>query len=591
MILNDLPNDILKIILIHFGGGMYILYRHVCNHWRVSVSTFVESTTTLASQQQSSLSEPIKRKVMSLQTPQHAFQKYIARQKRQRRRQEQTNTMVDNHSFKFTSGWMVGQPRPQQQTLVQMAKQGRIEVVKWIYQLRQRQWPSVAYVNRLLRAAAKSGNAALVRLCVELYGATDMCGPVWYAAYYGHDSIVRLCHDDLGMRTTDAVEYAVVYAALGGHQSLVELCLDKYHSLLMCNATEAAALAGHASLLEFMLGSQSDIPAHRELVYAAMGGQDHIVRLLFARYHYTARMANAALVEAARHGHVTTFRLLKDVYNATDVLESLRSAAGSGDIDVVRICIEEYWPSDTQLVALKVILSAAAASGQLHLICTWWPRYVDQCVQKQQSAMVTTAHESSATLCRFIDAPFIVKMATEGGFYTVLQWYRETVGSINADKGMVRAAKYDHIDLVRFCYEQWGAQSCDATMECAARYGHLEIIQLCHDEYGVTNLDATMSEAARCKQWDVVQWCLDQSETPHIASVVYWAAHHRSLHMLEVCYRLNNHVILPTDLEYTLDEYLNTCLKHNHYPYDYIYQFLKKWYLSKTCVHKCLLAN
>ena len=61
-------------------------------------------------------------------------------------------------------------------------------------------------------------------ICREEWGADDVSGGMAAAAEGGHEAIVRLCHDMWGATEEETVNTAMDRAARKGHEAIVGLC-------------------------------------------------------------------------------------------------------------------------------------------------------------------------------------------------------------------------------------------------------------------------------------------------------------------------------------------------------------------------------
>ena len=76
----------------------------------------------------------------------------------------------------------------------------------------------------------------------------------------------------------------------------------------------------------------------------------------------------------------------------------------------------------------------------------------------------------------------------------------------NIDQTVEEAARGDHIEIVRLCYEGYGATDVNWAMLCAAVHGHLHIVQLCLEEYRADNVDEAFREATKYHRTNVLQY-------------------------------------------------------------------------------------
>lgn len=153
-------------------------------------------------------------------------------------------------------------------------------------------------------AAAAGGHESTLRLCKDELGVCDFNRAMTNAAFYGHESIVRLCVE----WGADQVNIAMEEAAHGGQESIVRLCHEQYGADDLNSAIKVAAICGYES----------------------------IVRLIL---EWGDTRVDDIMEEAAFTGHASIVRLCKE-WGATDFNSAMIAAADAGNDDIVNLCRE-----------------------------------------------------------------------------------------------------------------------------------------------------------------------------------------------------------------------------------------------------------
>jgi hypothetical protein len=107
-------------------------------------------------------------------------------------------------------------------------------------------------VSNTMVFAAMNGHTNLVKMCHDEWGAIEEIGRVLsYAAQGGYEDIMRLCHDDWGFDDQDTLDFAMYESARGGHLDMVKL-LYEWGARDVDWAMEGAEFGHHQEIFSFL---------------------------------------------------------------------------------------------------------------------------------------------------------------------------------------------------------------------------------------------------------------------------------------------------------------------------------------------------
>ena len=230
--------------------------------------------------------------------------------------------------------------------------------------------------NIALMLAVSGGHQDLVGVLIKEFNfnantsqGSDGRTPLHQACFIGHTDLVRqlvVWHGaDVGARDNDNWD-ALMYAVDGGHQVLVRVLIKEFHF----NANISRGSDGRTPLLEacfegyidlvreLVVEHGADLSAkdndnYDALMYAVIGGHQHLVRVLIKEFHFNAntcrgRTGSTPLLGACISGHIDLLRELVVEHGAdlsakdNDSDDALMYAVIGGHKDLVRVLIKEF---------------------------------------------------------------------------------------------------------------------------------------------------------------------------------------------------------------------------------------------------------
>jgi len=181
---------------------------------------------------------------------------------------------------------------------VVLAKEGRAELLNWIWQTRGSHTCKRGIANSLMIHAAKAGHASTVSVLCKTWGARNVDLGLLTAAQAGHEAVFRVLHT-LGARHINS---AMCAAAAGGHLRLMQVCREEFGAKQIHHAMAAAARGGHEEIVRFLYLEWHATDLHFAMQGAARGGHEAIVRLCY-KWRGPALDIYAAMEQARRAGH------------------------------------------------------------------------------------------------------------------------------------------------------------------------------------------------------------------------------------------------------------------------------------------------
>ena len=181
------------------------------------------------------------------------------------------------------------------------------------------------------------------------------------AAFYGHDTVVRLLLDEGVAEVNDRRKgrTAILEAVNSGHEVMVRLLLERGADTAVKNskgktALHMAILSGHEAVAQVLLENggyteEKDKDGMTALFYAAEKGYEAVVRLILNRnadFKAENKDGWTALRRAAANGHEAVVRLLLDKGAMVDQNDdsgwtALHWAADNGHEAVVRLLLDK----------------------------------------------------------------------------------------------------------------------------------------------------------------------------------------------------------------------------------------------------------
>ncbi|KAJ6078697.1 hypothetical protein N7467_008450 [Penicillium canescens] len=208
-------------------------------------------------------------------------------------------------------------------------------------------------------------------------------GPLWIAAYHGHNAVVKLLLEkNANIETKNMFDYTPLsYAASNGHEAVVRLLLENNANIETKSRWENtplsyAAFHGHEAVVKLLLQNNANIETKNRwertpLSYAAFHGHEAVVKLLLqnnANIEAMDESGQTPISDAALNGHEAVVKLLLENNANIETMNELgetplSNAALNGHEAVVKLLLENNANVETRNELGRTPLSYASSMG------------------------------------------------------------------------------------------------------------------------------------------------------------------------------------------------------------------------------------
>jgi len=382
------------------------------------------------------------------------------------------------------------------------AHHGKVDVIDWFLKNSKKMRLGRRTTDAaLMRAAAKGGHLVIIkRLLRGVDGAHDMARVCDAAAKHGHLQLLQWLH----AHRFPCGSSVCTSAASGGHLNVLQWARSKGCKLnrwtfieaatgghldvllwlkeegFKCNPTAApyAATRGHMHVLQWLAGDMGAHPFGPKVSSnAALSGYWDIVRWL----HETGGpWGECTCLGVAKHGN----------------LEMLQWARSQGCPWNEGVCIEAAHGGHLE------VLEWARSNG-----CPWDERVCTRAASKGHLKVIQWARSNG---CPWDDR--LCPAAVENGHLDVLEWAM-TNGCPQNRLSCREAARHGHLAILQWLRQSgypWDVQTC----EQAAREGHIYVLQWALAEGCPYHMGVSLA-ASQGAHYDVLEWLRSQGYPVH----------------------------------------------------------------------------
>jgi len=250
------------------------------------------------------------------------------------------------------------------------------------------------------------------------------------------------------------------------------------------------------------------------------------------------KLIDCIMFAAASGGHTSIVQWSRDYLGATDVAKTMMCAAYFGQLDIIRLCVDQYG----DVTDLAPVLDFAAKGGHERVVRFCYDRD-HKCRKEIVSAMAHAAqygHECIVRLCyeEYGCKENIDNMLLSSSFGGHVNMVRLCMELCDAAGHMMQssfiwsiltaAIIMNHQNVVRLLYEQYGENDPEYLifiLQGAVTSGKINLVRDCVERWGVTSnvIRACLHDIITYNRIEIARLCLD-SYAPTIADRQQWAS-------------------------------------------------------------------
>ncbi|AGO82837.1 Ankyrin repeat domain containing protein [Pandoravirus dulcis] len=323
-----------------------------------------------------------------------------------------------------------------------------------------------------------------------------------YAAAGGHMDVLRFLDEH---RTEGCSTDAIDFAAANGHLEAIAYVIKHRGARCTKRAFNSAAHAGHADVLRF-LAQHFDAQGARARVVEHAARAGHVDIIAYAHSRWPRRDICTSLIDdAAGAGHLDMVMFLHENGISGGTTRAIDLAASKGHIDVVR-----FLHSRTTLGCTPSAMDDAAAGGHLEVVRFLHEHRTEGCTER---AMYWAAFYGHLEVVRFLDQhrsalddlPAALNAAACNGHLPTVVYLCGRCRRGRHSDAMEKATTYDHVNVVKWLYENCPGIDAGRALKGAVRRGHARsVIRYLWDKCSAKDLSEATALARGAPIWHFV---------------------------------------------------------------------------------------